>query len=213
MTGSTDLRRYIESDISVTFRHDRGYERRQRAFDLFVGLSSLMLAAPVLGAAALAIWLDDRGSPLFTQQRVGQFGRLFRIYKLRTMRLAACTDALSPSTNDDARVTRIGTFLRKTSIDELPQLLNVIKGDMAIVGPRPEMPFVVGRYERWQHCRHLRKPGITGLWQISVRKQIPLHHPDATKIDLEYVRTASTMTDGSIFLRTFPALFKAQGAF
>jgi lipopolysaccharide/colanic/teichoic acid biosynthesis glycosyltransferase len=103
--------------------------------------------------------------------------------------------------------------LRKTSIDELPQLFNVVLGDMAIVGPRPEMPFVVQRYERWQHCRHLRKPGITGLWQISVRKQIPMHKPEATKIDLEYVRTASTETDRKILFGTIAALLSSRGAY
>ncbi len=213
MTGAADIQRYLDEEVAVSFQHDPGYALRQRAFDLAVSISALTVTAPILGLAALAIWLEDRRSPLFTQQRVGQFGRLFTIYKLRTMKHEECTYAVSPSDRGDSRVTRIGRFLRKTSIDELPQLFNVVRGDMAIVGPRPEMPFIVHRYERWQHCRHLRKPGITGLWQISVRKSVPMHLPAATKIDLEYVRTASTQTDGRIFFGTFAALLKATGAF
>jgi lipopolysaccharide/colanic/teichoic acid biosynthesis glycosyltransferase len=207
------LREAIEREIDVLFRHDRGYGARQRAFDLVVAGTALAAAAPVLALAALAIKLEDGGPVLFTQKRVGRFGRLFTIYKLRTMKLDRCVDAISPSATGDPRVTRVGAVLRKTSLDELPQLINVLRGEMAIVGPRPEMPFVVQRYERWQHLRHLRKPGITGLWQVACRKQIPLHRPEATKIDLEYVRTASTLTDGRIFLQTFSALLTTQGAF
>jgi lipopolysaccharide/colanic/teichoic acid biosynthesis glycosyltransferase len=203
----------IARDPDVVFRNEWSYRLRQRAFDLTVGTVALAVSAPVLGAAALAIWLEDRGPILFKQRRVGRYGRLFTIYKLRTMRTEVCVDAASPAGRSDTRVTRVGSFLRKTSIDELPQFLNVVKGDMAVVGPRPEMPFLVGRYERWQYCRLLRKPGITGLWQVACRKQIPLHEPEATKIDLEYVRTASTLTDGRIFLRTFAALFTTQGAY
>jgi lipopolysaccharide/colanic/teichoic acid biosynthesis glycosyltransferase len=213
MTGQGDIQRYIASDVRVSFRHDRAYAYRQRAFDLAIATAALTVAAPVLGAAALAIWLEDRGTPLFTQYRVGQYGRLFKIYKLRTMKLDDCKDAVSPTGAKDSRITRVGKWLRKTSIDELPQLFNVLRGDMALVGPRPEMPFIVNKYEPWQHCRHLRKPGITGLWQVSVRKKIPLHDPSATKIDLEYVRIASTRTDGRIILRTFAALVRPQGAF
>jgi lipopolysaccharide/colanic/teichoic acid biosynthesis glycosyltransferase len=213
MTGPRDVQEYIERDVAVTFRHDRGYARRQRAIDLAVGIAGLLVTAPILGIATFAVWLEDRGSPLFVQQRVGQYGRLFNIYKLRTMRLDDCTDAVSPLDKGDSRVTRVGGVLRKTSVDELPQLWNVVRGDMTLVGPRPEMPFIVNQYERWQHCRHLRKPGITGLWQISVRKSIPLHRPDATKIDLEYIRIASTRADGMILMRTLVSLLRAEGAF
>jgi lipopolysaccharide/colanic/teichoic acid biosynthesis glycosyltransferase len=213
MTSKSDVLGYIARDVAVTYRHDRGYELRQRARDFVFASIVLAATSPVIALAAFAIWLEDGASPIFTQKRVGQFGRLFTIYKLRTMRVADCVDALSPSSGTDSRITRLGSILRKTSIDELPQLVNVVRGEMAIVGPRPEMPFVVARYEPWQHCRHLRKPGVTGLWQISVRKQIPMHRPEATKIDLEYVRTASTSTDWRIILRTFTAIFSTQGAY
>ena len=201
------------ADPELTFRHDALYALTQRAFDLAIAGAALILGSPVLAAASLAIWLEDRGPVLFRQQRVGRFGRLFTIYKLRTMRIELCGDALSPSSGTDSRITRVGKWLRKASIDELPQLLNVLRGEMAIVGPRPEMPFVVESYLPWQHLRHLVKPGITGLWQTSCRSQIPLHRPEATKIDLEYIRTASTVTDGALVLRTFGVLFSTNGAY
>lgn len=197
----------------IAFRENPAYRRRQRIIDLTIASLALLLTLPILVAAMVAIWSEDRGPILFRQQRVGRFGRLFTIYKFRTMRTAECRDALSPTSGRDARVTRIGKVLRKLSIDELPQLLNVLRGDMAIVGPRPEMPFIVHKYESWQHLRHLTKPGITGLWQTSVRSQIPLHRPEATRIDLEYIRTASTVTDSRIVLSTFGVLFSTHGAY
>ncbi len=199
--------------LRLAFRHDAAYAVRQRAFDVAIAGTALALASPILTLASVAIWLEDGAPVLFKQQRVGRFGRPFTIYKLRTMGTDACGDALSPSTSKDSRVTRVGKWLRKASIDELPQLFNVLRGDMAIVGPRPEMPFIVDSYLPWQHLRHLVKPGITGLWQTSCRSQIPLHRPEATKIDLEYIRTASTTTDSQLVLRTFGALFSTNGAY
>ena len=129
------------------------------------------------------------------------------------MRTDMCGDGMKPEGGRDPRITVVGRFLRKSSIDELPQFFNVIIGDMAVVGPRPEQPFLVKRYEKWQHLRHLAKPGITGLWQVTCRSTIPLHEPAATHLDLEYIRKASIATDGRILARTFGALFFAQGAF
>ena len=181
-------------------------------FDLAVATVALAAASPVLLAAAVAIRLGDGGPIIFRQQRVGRFGRLFTMYKLRTMKTTACGDAVKPCDGADSRITRVGRYLRRASIDELPQLVNVLRGDMAIVGPRPEMPFVVRNYEKWQHLRHLAKPGVTGLWQTRCRSTVPLHKPAATHIDLEYIRTASMSTDGRIILSTFRALLFAQGA-
>jgi lipopolysaccharide/colanic/teichoic acid biosynthesis glycosyltransferase len=199
--------------IQVQFRENCIYRRARRIFDLTVASVALAAASPVLLLAAIAIALDDGGPILFRQQRVGRYGKLFVMYKLRTMRTSACGDALKPANGADARVTRVGRFLRKASIDELPQLFNVLRGEMAIVGPRPEMPLLVRKYERWQHLRHLAKPGVTGLWQTTCRSSIPLHKAEATHIDLEYIRTASAMTDGLIVLRTFGALVSTRGAF
>ncbi len=198
--------------IRVQFRENCLYRRARRLFDLTVASVALAIASPVLLVAALAIALDDGGPILFRQQRVGRYGKLFVMYKLRTMQSSLCGDALKPTSGSDARVTRVGRILRRASIDELPQLFNVLRGEMAIVGPRPEMPLLVRKYERWQHLRHLAKPGVTGLWQTTCRASIPLHRAEATHIDLEYIRTASMMTDGMIVLRTFSALVSARGA-
>jgi lipopolysaccharide/colanic/teichoic acid biosynthesis glycosyltransferase len=198
--------------VHVSFREDATYRRTQRAFDLLVAMVALTLSSPLYLAAALAIKLEDGGPIYFKQRRVGRYGRYFTIYKFRTMRLALSGDGMKPKDGHDPRITRIGRLLRKTSVDELPQFLNVLLGDMAVVGPRPEQPFLVARYERWQHLRHLTKPGITGLWQITCRSTVPLHEPRATHVDLEYIRTASIATDGRIVARTFGALLSAHGA-
>lgn len=186
----------------------------RRLIDFWVALLALALATPILLVAALAITLEDGGPIFFRQSRVGRFGRIFTIYKLRTMKMQRCGDALSPVHGNDDRVTRVGRVLRKTSIDELPQLLNVLNGTMALVGPRPEMPFVVRqKYQDWQHLRHLALPGVTGLWQATCRSRIALHKPEATLIDLKYIENASPLTDGKIILRTVHSLFSARGAY
>ena len=200
-------------DVRIAFRENTSYRRTQRLLDLALATLALALSVPVLFIAAVAIWLENRGPIFFCQRRVGRCGRFFILYKLRTMRSDMCGDALKPQSGRDPRITRVGGLLRKTSIDELPQLFNVLRGDMAIVGPRPEQPFLVQRYEKWQHLRHLIKPGITGLWQVTCRSTIPLHEPEATHVDLEYIRTASLATDGRIVIRTVGALLFPQGAF
>jgi lipopolysaccharide/colanic/teichoic acid biosynthesis glycosyltransferase len=186
----------------------------RRLLDFCVALGALALATPILLAAALAIKLEDGGPVLFQQKRVGRFGRLFTIYKLRTMKIKVCGDAPSPKHSNDDRITGVGRILRKTSIDELPQLLNVLNGTMALVGPRPEMPFIVRqKYLDWQHLRHLAMPGVTGLWQATCRSKIALDKPEATLIDLQYIENASPLTDGKIMLRTVHSLFSARGAY
>ena len=171
------------------------------------------MISPIILAAAVAIYLEDRGPILFMQKRVGRFERLFTIYKLRTMRLDFCFDGVSPTSGGDARITRVGHFLRKTSIDELPQLVNIIRGEMTLVGPRPEMPFIVRRYARWQRLRHLEVPGLTGLWQITCRKTIPLDQFAATAIDLDYIQRSSPLFDLHLIFRTVASLVRSKGAF
>jgi lipopolysaccharide/colanic/teichoic acid biosynthesis glycosyltransferase len=195
-------------------RHKPNAANSRRIFDFCVALLALIAVSPVLLIAALAIQLEDGGPIFFSQKRVGRFGRLFTMYKLRTMGIAVCGDALSPTHGNDVRVTGVGRILRKTSIDELPQLFNVLNGSMALVGPRPEMPFVVRqKYENWQHLRHLATPGVTGLWQATCRSSIALHKPEATMIDLEYIAKASPLTDGKIILRTVHSLISTRGAY
>lgn len=189
------------------------YLRVRRWINAGVALAALILFAPVLVAAALAIALEDGFPVVFRQRRVGRFERPFVMYKLRTMKKDLCGYGVSPTEKEDPRITRVGKFLRKTSIDELPQLLNVIRGEMSLVGPRPEMPFIVEQYRAWQHLRHLMEPGITGLWQISERSNTPLALPEATLMDLQYIETASPITDGILLARTVKAVLTANGAF
>ncbi len=195
------------------YRENRSYRRLARCIDVVVASLGLVVASPVIALAALAIKLEDGGPVLFVQRRVGRFGKLFDVYKLRTMRVDVCGDDLSPTQSRDARITAVGRRLRKLSIDELPQLFNVIKGEMALVGPRPEMPFIVKQYAPWQQLRHLVTPGITGLWQVECRSVVPLHRPEATALDLKYIASASPLTDGAILMKTVRAVLSPHGAY
>jgi lipopolysaccharide/colanic/teichoic acid biosynthesis glycosyltransferase len=197
----------------LIYRENRLMRRVRRAVDVTLVSVLLVVVAPILALAALAIVLEDGGPVFFTQRRVGRFERLFVIYKLRTMKVAACGDRVSPSTAGDDRITRVGRILRRTSIDEMPQLLNVLRGEMSLIGPRPEMGMILGRYETWQHLRHLISPGITCIWQSTVRSTIPLHRPEATALDLDYIRRASPLLDGAILLRTVNSLVSQKGAY
>ncbi len=185
----------------------------RRVFDASAAAVGVILTGPIVLAAMGAILLEDGRPVIFNQRRVGRYGKHFTIYKLRTMKHADSGDRLSPRTAGDFRITRVGRFLRKTSIDELPQLVNVLRGDMALIGPRPEMPFVVSSYKSWQHLRHLVTPGLTGLWQIKARKTIALEHPEATLMDLEYIATSSVMLDIRLLARTVVATVIHKGAF
>ncbi|TAM56165.1 sugar transferase [bacterium] len=195
------------------YRERVGYRLLRRIMDVAVALLALLLLAPVLAAAIAAIALDDGAPVLFRQRRVGRFERTFTIYKLRTMRRESCGDAYTARAGGDARVTRVGRWLRKLSIDEIPQLFNVLRGEMSLVGPRPEMPFIVARYQPWQHVRHLARPGITCIWQTRCRSTIPLERPEATALDLEYMRRASLLTDGVLLAQTLSAVLTARGAY
>jgi lipopolysaccharide/colanic/teichoic acid biosynthesis glycosyltransferase len=197
----------------VVFREKVGYVRLRRLIDLIVASIALVTSAPILIVAMIAVRLEDGGPVLFRQKRVGRFGRLFTIYKLRTMKTVQCGDGLSPTSRRDPRVTLVGYWLRRLSIDELPQLINVVIGDMTLVGPRPEMPFLVRKYEAWQHLRYLVTPGVTGFWQTTCRSTIPLHLPEATMVDLEYIRQASHATDVAVLVRTIRSLVWAEGAY
>ena len=199
--------------MQLVYRQNQAYMRWRRGTDVVLATLVLCLVAPVLLLAAIAIVAEDGFPIVFAQRRVGRFERLFTMYKLRTMKKNQCFDSASPATGHDARITRTGRWLRKLSIDELPQLVNVIRGDMALVGPRPEMPFIVERYDNWQHLRHLAKPGLTCIWQTSCRSKIALNKPEATLMDIEYIRTASPKTDGALLLKTVSAVLSSHGAY
>ena len=185
----------------------------KRLMDLAFASLALVLYAPVMLLIAMSIKLDSPGPALIRQQRVGENGRLFEMLKFRTMRAAAeRTPPAEPhKRRDDPRVTRVGRFLRRFSLDELPQLVNVIKGEMSLVGPRPELPWLVDRYETWQRRRFAVPPGMTGWWQVNGRSDRPMHlHVED---DLYYIRNYSLWLDILILLKTVPAVLSGRGAF
>lgn len=184
-----------------------GYEWAKRTFDVFIAGTLMIIIAPVWAIVAILIRRDSAGPVFFQQQRVGLRGKEFRLYKFRTMRTDAPQYALHPTGIDDARITRLGRWLRRTSLDELPQLLNVLKGDMSLVGPRPEMPFIVEQYNEQQRQRLQVQPGITGLWQISADRMFLIH--ENIQYDLYYIRHCCFFMDIAILLHT--ALFAARG--
>jgi lipopolysaccharide/colanic/teichoic acid biosynthesis glycosyltransferase len=168
---------------------------------------------------ALAVSLSGPGPVIFRQARVGYRGRPIVIYKFRTMTPHDRAAESAPFSEriqkhkdpGDPRITRVGRLLRRSSLDELPQLWNVVRGDMSLVGPRPEMPWIVAEYAPWQHLRHLVLPGLTGLWQVSGRSDLPMH--ENTELDLRYVEQVSLRADLSILLRTTRTVFRRHGAY
>ncbi|NQU43776.1 sugar transferase [bacterium] len=183
----------------------------KRLADLLAGGLLGLVMLPFALLFALLIRLDSRGPVLFVHERIGQGGRVFRMYKFRTMYLDSEPYAEAPQDQSDPRVTRFGRFLRKTSLDEIPQVLNVLRGDMSLVGPRPEMPFIVKTYVEWQKARLRVKPGVTGLWQVAGRKNLPLHFN--LEYDFYYVKNQSLALDIEILIRTIPAVLLSKGAF
>ena len=192
----------------------------KRWFDTIIAACLLVVLSPLLLLVAIIIQLRDGGSPLFRQIRIGQNGRPFVMYKFRTMipdrRIAQMAfhgsdRRVRHKTTYDPRVTRMGRFLRRTSIDELPQLINVVRGEMSLVGPRPELPEIVMHYAPWQHQRHLVKPGLTGWWQIQGRSDLPMH--EHTELDIYYVMNQSFRLDIQVLMQTFRILLSRSGAF
>jgi len=183
----------------------------KRLLDILGALIGLILTLPFY---PLLIWLIKEGGSgpvIIKQERVCQNGRKFILYKFRTMRSDTELYAAAPRRNDDPRVTKIGKWLRQYSLDELPQFWNVLKGEMSLVGPRPEMPFIVAKYDHWQKIRLSTKPGITGIWQILGRKDLPLE--ENIEYDLYYIFHQSFFLDLAIILRTIPHLLFPRGAY
>ena len=181
----------------------------------------LLVVSPVLIAVAVAI-LFALGRPLVLRQpRIGHGGNVFLTLKFRTMRpdrrqqdpggWAGADRRLTHKSAQDPRLVPVGRFLRKWSLDELPQLLNVLRGEMSLVGPRPEMVAIVQRYAGWQHKRHLVKPGVTGLWQVSARGDGMMH--ERTDVDLEYIARLSLKQDLKILVLTLPAALGLRKGF
>ncbi len=194
------------------YREERNARALRRAVDLAIVLTLMPVVLPLLALASAAIYAEDGGPVVFRQRRVGRYERLFTMFKLRTMYRDQCGDRQKPIDGRDPRITRAGALLRKLSIDELPQLFNVLRGDMTLVGPRPEMPFLVRRYKKWQHMRHFVTPGLTCIWQTECRSTVPLERPEATNLDLLYIRTKSPIGDAQLLTKTFFSLVSTKGA-
>ena len=183
------------------------YEMAKRTVDIIGSLILIAIGSPILLFVALLIKLDSSGPVFFKQERVGKNGIRFRMYKFRTMRPDASAYDYSPKESTDNRITRVGRMLRKTSLDELPQLFNVLHGSMSLVGPRPEMPFIVDRYTPLQAQRLRIKPGITGLWQLSGDRAFLIH--ENIEYDFYYIRHRNFFMDLAILLHT--CLFAMRG--
>ena len=206
----------------------------KRTMDVMGSLLALVLFSPIFLFIAVAIKTTSKGPIFFRQRRIGQHGKSFVFLKFRSMyvnndaavhkayvqKLIAGKADKQPSDGNgegvykltrDSRITRVGAFLRKTSLDELPQFINVLKGEMSLVGPRPPVPYEVEAYDIWHRRRLLEaKPGITGLWQVSGRSRVKFD--DMVRLDLQYARTWSPWTDIKILLRTPGAVVLGEGA-
>ena len=182
----------------------------KRSLDVLGSLFLLIALLPLLVLVAVLIKLDSPGPVLFRHDRVGRDGRRFLLWKFRSMKTAVPRYEMSPRSVTDPRLTRVGRLIRRMSIDELPQLINVLKGEMSLVGPRPEMPFIVVRYNSCERKRLLAKPGITGLWQISAGRAFPIH--ENLQYDLHYIYNQNVTLDCAILLRTITAVLGGVGA-
>ena len=173
----------------------------KRWFDIGVSLATLILLSPVMILVALAVRLDSKGPVIFRQERVGQYGQVFSIYKFRSMVDNAMTLGPHYTSTGDPRVTRTGKFIRKTSLDELPQLLNVLYGDMSLIGPRPDVPGQRAGYSKYDWDKRTAvRPGITGLAQATLRSAATAE--ERTRLDLEYVDKSSMLFDMWIIILT-----------
>jgi exopolysaccharide biosynthesis polyprenyl glycosylphosphotransferase len=203
----------------------------KRSFDLVTSILAVLLLLPLWVAIAVLIKLDSHGPIIYTQERVGMDGRLFLLFKFRTMKAGADAsihreyqrafiaghveanlgDDQKPTykLQSDGRITRVGRWLRRTSLDEVPQLLNVLMGDMSIVGPRPPIPYEVEAYELWHRKRLDMKPGLTGLWQVSGRNRLPFE--EMVRLDLFYIENWSLLLDLKIILRTGFVMLGGEG--
>jgi exopolysaccharide biosynthesis polyprenyl glycosylphosphotransferase len=195
----------------------------KRVIDIVWSALLLIVCAPFFLLIAILVKLEDGGPVFFAQRRVGQFGREFKMYKIRSMCLDAeqrlkdllarnqHKDGVTFKIKDDPRITRVGKWLRKFSFDELPQLYNVLKGDMSLVGPRPPIPAEVEKYSLADRRRLAIKPGITCIWQISGRAEIDFS--GQVQLDVNYIETLSLWTDLRILARTVPAVLSGKGAY
>jgi lipopolysaccharide/colanic/teichoic acid biosynthesis glycosyltransferase len=212
----------VQSELAQSFARRHWYAYTKRAIDVVAASVLLLVLLPLLFAIAAAVVLDSGAPVLFRQSRVGRGGKRFEMLKFRTMRSDRRRRSAGPPSGmserrlrhksiRDPRVTRLGRFLRRACLDELPQLWNVLRGEMSLVGPRPELPSIVDAYQPWQHMRHLVAPGITGWWQINRCEDRLMH--ESTELDIYYVRHHSLLLDARILTRTLSAVIEGRGAY
>ena len=198
------------------------YHICKRIMDVVCSAAALAVLSPIFLAVAVAIKLEDKGPVIFTQNRTGKDGRVFRMYKFRSLyvdaekrrsELLARNEADGPlfKIADDPRVTKVGRFIRRTSIDELPQLVNILKGEMSIVGPRPLVTYDQNQCTEYQAQRLLVKPGLTCIWQVSGRSDTSFD--ELIEMDLEYIRNQSLWLDIKLILKTVVVVFTHKGAY
>ena len=211
----------LREDVNVYTQHAKSYEVVKRISDIFLSLIGLIILSPILLIVAIAIKLESQGPLIFSQERVGKDRKNFKMYKFRSMvvnaeeikkKLKHKNEMSGPmfKMKDDPRITRVGKFIRKTSIDELPQIVNVIKGDMSLVGPRPSLPEEVKEFEPWMMKRFEVKPGLTCYWQVNGRNKIGFE--DWMKLDIYYVNNRSVAVDTKLIFKTFFVLFGDKNA-
>jgi lipopolysaccharide/colanic/teichoic acid biosynthesis glycosyltransferase len=174
-------------------------------FEKILSLLLLLFLSPFMIILAVIIIIDSKGPIIFKQSRVGKNGRIFRLYKFRTMYNSSDRYTKKPLNINDSRITGIGRILRQRGLDEIPQLINIIKGEMSLIGPRPEMPFIVESYNKYEKLRLSITPGITGLWQVLAQKEQPIHKN--LEYDLYYIRYRCIKLDIWIAFQTIKLLF------
>jgi lipopolysaccharide/colanic/teichoic acid biosynthesis glycosyltransferase len=184
--------------------------RIKRSCDVVGSFFLLAVLSPLFILMAILIKLDSPGPVFFRHYRIGKDGKRFLLWKFRSMKVNVPKYAISPQSGADGRLTRIGRLIRRLSIDEIPQLINVLKGEMSLVGPRPEMPFIVESYGSIEHRRFVVRPGITGLWQISPARAFPIH--ENLQYDFYYIHNQNLALDCAIILRTMSAVVRGIGA-
>lgn len=210
-----------ELQVEIIIEKSQIYYVVKRLIDIISSILGLILLSPVLLIVGILIRLESKGPVIFRQKRVGKDGRLFKLYKLRSMvvdaeeikkSLLRQNEMSGPmfKMKNDPRVTKVGSFIRKTSIDELPQLLNVLKGEMSLVGPRPSLPKEVAKFEAWMNERLQVKPGLTCYWQTSGRSNIDFE--DWMKLDIKYVRDRNFLLDIKLIIKTVFVLFGDENA-
>ena len=207
--------------IQIERKESTLYKVSKRALDVIASFLGLVILSPILLIVAILIKLESKGPAIFAQSRIGLNGKEFKMYKFRSMvqnaeelkeKLAKQNEMSGPmfKIKNDPRVTKVGKFIRKTSIDELPQLLNILKGDMTLVGPRPSLPREVEKFESWMLKRLDVKPGLTCYWQVSGRNNIDFY--EWMKLDLKYVNDMSFWLDIKLIFKTVAVLFGDKNA-